>query len=108
MDQTSDASPSIEDCLQIIRNIQYDGDTQWDHTVVGHNQREVAKYGSCAFGIEASKTKGNVKFWVGGQDVIDLINSSIENYGKNGRVGAKGDMLCNGNLQSQEVTWGLY
>jgi hypothetical protein len=106
--ETSDASPSVSDCRKIIDNIQGDGSTDWTTEVIGHNQREIAKAGSCAFGVEATKTDGNVNFVVGGQDVIDIINTAIEKFGSSGKVGAKGDMSCNGNVKDQSVNWGLY
>lgn len=37
VDQTSDASPKVEDCLQIIKNIEGDGSTSWTTQVVGEN-----------------------------------------------------------------------
>lgn len=107
-DQTSDASPSVDDCRQIIKNIQGNTNTEWTVQFVGHNQREIAKAGGCSFGVEASKINGNIKFTVGGQDVIDIINTAIDKYGGGGRVGAQGRMSCNGNLHGQDVTWGLY
>jgi hypothetical protein len=107
-DQTSDASPNVDDCRQIIKNIQGDPTTEWSTQVVGHKQREIAKSGGCSFGVEASKTNGNVDFKVGGQDVIDIINTAIEKYGGGGKLGAKGHMSCNGNLKGEDVTWGIY
>ncbi|TPX08096.1 uncharacterized protein E0L32_010163 [Thyridium curvatum] len=106
--QSSDASPSVSDCLQIIKNIEGDGTTEWTTQVVGKRQREIAKYGSCQFGVEATEVNGNVEFYVGGQDVIDIINESIKRFGGSGKVGAKGDMKCNGNIKKQGVKWGLY
>ncbi|RHZ56572.1 uncharacterized protein CDV56_100433 [Aspergillus thermomutatus] len=106
--QTSDGSPSVEDCQQIIKNIEGDAGTDWTTQVVGKNQREIASHGSCAFGVEATKVDGNVNFVVGGQDVIDIINEAIRRFGGGGRVGAKGNMDCNGNVKSQPVLWGIY
>ncbi|KAL2821615.1 chitinase [Aspergillus granulosus] len=109
VDQTSDASPKIEDCRQIILNIQDDGSTDWTTQVVGKNQREIASHGTCHFGVEATKVDGNVNFVVGGQDVIDIINDAITQFGnKDGLIGAKGEMSCNGNVHDQAVLWGIY
>jgi hypothetical protein len=108
VDQTSGASPKVEDCRQIIKNIEGDGSTDWTTQVVGHKQREIASHGSCHFGVEATKTDGNVNFKVGGQDVIDIINNAIAQLGRDGLIGAKGDMNCNGNIKSQPVLWGIY
>ncbi|KAK8074334.1 chitinase [Apiospora phragmitis] len=106
--QSSGASPKVEDCLQIVRNIEGDGSTDWTTQVVGKNQREIAKSGSCHFGVEATKVNGNVNFVVGGQDVIDIINEAVKQFGGDGRVGAKGNMDCNGNTKQQAVKWGIY
>ncbi|KAL2167458.1 hypothetical protein VTG60DRAFT_1209 [Thermothelomyces hinnuleus] len=107
-DQTSAASPKVEDCLQIIKNIQDDGKTEWTIQVLGKNQREIAKFGECRFGVEATEQTGNADFKVGGQDVIDIINDTVKKFGGSGRVGAKGDMSCNGNIKGQAVKWGIY
>jgi hypothetical protein len=64
---TPGASPLVTDCQTIIRNIEGDGSTDFDHEVVGHPHREILSDGTCAFGIEATKTDGNVQFTVGGQ-----------------------------------------
>ncbi|KAK8062875.1 hypothetical protein PG997_014972 [Apiospora hydei] len=84
-----------------------------DHTdfttqVVGKNQREIGKSGTCHFGVEATKVNGNVNFVVGGQDMIDIINEAVKRFGGDGRVGAKGNMNCNGNIKQQAVKWGIY
>jgi hypothetical protein len=108
VDQSSNASPNVEDCRTIIKNIEGDGSTEWTTQVVGKKQREIAKAGSCAFGVEATEVSGNVNFKVGGGDVIDIINEAIKRFGGNGKVGAKGDMKCNGNNKAQPVKWGIY
>lgn len=106
--ETTDASPSVSDCLTIIKNIEGDGETQYTTQVVGHPHREIASHGSCAFGVEATKTDGNVNFLVGGQDVIDIINDAIDQFAWNGKIGAKGNVNCNGNVKSQPIKWGIY
>ncbi|BCS23654.1 uncharacterized protein APUU_40098A [Aspergillus puulaauensis] len=109
VDQTSDASPKIGDCRQIMRNIQDDASTDFTTEFVGKNQREILHYGSCHFGVEATKVDGNVNFVVGGQDVIDIINDAIAQVGhKDGLLGAKGEMTCHGNSHDQAVQWGIY
>lgn len=106
--ETSDASPLVEDCLQIISNIEGDASTDFTHQVVGENQRQILQYGSCAFGIEATATNGNADFTVGGQDVIDIINDAVSRFGAGGKIGAKGQMKCSGNVKDQDVEWGIY
>ncbi|PYI01817.1 chitinase [Aspergillus sclerotiicarbonarius CBS 121057] len=108
VDQTSDASPKVEDCRQIIKNIEGDGGTGWTTQVIGHHQRQIASHASCHFGVEATKTHGNVNFKVGGQDVIDIIHDAIARFARDGLIGAKGNMNCNGNVKSQPVGWGIY
>ncbi|EPS35532.1 hypothetical protein H072_11031 [Dactylellina haptotyla CBS 200.50] len=108
-DKTSGASPSVSDCLQIIRNIEGDGSAEWTHGITG--QRKILEYGSCAFGIERTGgTGGAVQFKVGGQDVIDVINDAIKKFSSNGRVGARGVMSCDGTTVGTHVNvlWGLY
>ena len=106
--QSSDASPNVKDCRAIIENIKGNGDTDWTTQVAGKKQREIAKAGSCSFGVEATEVHGNINFKVGGQDVIDIINEAIKRFGGSGKVGAKGNMKCNGNIKSQPVKWGIY
>lgn len=72
-------------------------------------QVELAISGSCAFGVEPRHSAdGNVWFNVGAQDVIDLIQGSVDRFGGGGRVGAKGDMDCEGNIQVEQMEWGIY
>lgn len=107
VDQTSDASPSVSDCQQIIKNIENDADASWDTGIA--TQRELVHYGSCAFGVESkSGADGNVMYQVGAQDIIDLINESISKFGGSGKVGAKGVMDCKGNVHDTTIEWGLY
>ncbi|KAL2166323.1 hypothetical protein VTG60DRAFT_2930 [Thermothelomyces hinnuleus] len=108
-DQTSDASPLVSDCLQIIRNIEGDASTEFTHRITGH--REILSYGTCHFGIERTGgTGGAVEFKVGGQDVIDLINDAVNKFGGNGKIGAKGVMPCDGTTvgTTVNVLWGIY
>jgi hypothetical protein len=106
--ETSGGSPLVEDCLTIIKNIEENASTDYTTQVVGKNQRKIASHGSCAFGVEATTVNGNVNFVTGGQDVIDIINESVNRFASGGRVGAKGNMNCNGNVKSQGVLWGIY
>jgi hypothetical protein len=108
VDQTSDASPNATHCRIIIKNIQGDAKTDFTHTVVNKPHHEILKHEECHFGIEAASVSGNVDFKVGGQDVIDIINNALEKFERDGRIGAKGFMNCNGNIKSQPVEWGIY
>jgi hypothetical protein len=107
--QGSDASPLVGDCKQIIRNIEEDASTDWTHGITG--QREILKFGSCAFGIKRTGgTGGAVQFRVGGQDVIDVINDAIKQFASDGKIGAKGVMSCSGTTVNTKVNveWGIY
>ncbi|KAL6233081.1 hypothetical protein BDW75DRAFT_252210 [Aspergillus navahoensis] len=106
-DQGSEASPLIEDCKQIIKNIQ-GTDGEWNTSPL-EKQRALVSYGSCKFGVTGKGIDGNVSFMTGAQDIIDIINDAIEKFGRNdGRIGAKGTMQCDGNIKKQKVDWGLY
>jgi hypothetical protein len=51
-----------------------------------------------------------VEFKVGGQDVIDVINDAIKQFGGDGKIGAKGVMSCDGTTAGTnvDVLWGIY
>ncbi|KAL2675732.1 hypothetical protein Neosp_011923 [[Neocosmospora] mangrovei] len=108
VNETSDKSPLVKDCESIIKNIEGDGSTKWTTQVVGKNQRKIAAAGTCAFGVEATKVDGNVNFAFGGQDLIDIIHTSVEKYSKDGKIGATGDLHCSGNVKQQPVHWAIY
>jgi GH18 family chitinase len=107
--KSSDASPLIEDCQQIIRNIIEDSSTSYTVSTAGHSQQAIVHHKSCHLGVEAAGVlDGNINFKVGGQDVIDLINDAVKQFGGNGKIGAQGFVKCNGNLHQQSVKWGIY
>ncbi|EJT73572.1 hypothetical protein GGTG_07428 [Gaeumannomyces tritici R3-111a-1] len=105
-DSTNDDSPSVADCEQIIRNIQGDINTNWTQEVVDKPWRDL-KANGCKFSFRASKSRGNSAFYVGGQNVIDLIEKSVEDYAKNGKVSASGHMTCGGTAVKQWTEWKL-
>ncbi|KAF2664834.1 glycoside hydrolase family 18 protein [Microthyrium microscopicum] len=104
---TSDASPLTTDCQQIVTNIV---GTQgvWEVEAAVHEQHQIVQAGTCAFGVQGSTGEGSVDFSVGAQDIVDLINSSVQQFASNGKVGAGGNMACNGNNGQVSVAWGLY
>jgi hypothetical protein len=104
-DQTSDGSPTVDDCKGIIRNIA-GTDGRWD-TGIG-SQKRIAQFGHCAFGVQADGVHGSVDYFTGAQDIVDAIQGSIDKFGGSGKVGAKGKMKCNANAANQPVIWGLY
>lgn len=105
--ETSDGSPLIKDCLQIVDNIK---GTQgsWDVMTTSLAQHKIASAGSCRFGAKARNQRGNVVFTVGAQDVVDIITEAVSMYGSNGKIGAQGNMACDGNVNSQDMNWGIY
>ena len=106
IDQTSDASPDINDCMHIVSNI-VGTNGEWTTQVVGERQRELVSYGSCKFGVQATDEHGNVNFKVAAQDIVDIITEAVGQFGGSGKVGAKGYMDCSGNINSQDIEWGI-
>jgi hypothetical protein len=107
VDQTSDASPSVSDCMQIVKNIQNtDGDWEVENAI--GSQHQLVQFGSCAFGVQGQGKNGNVDFYIGAQDIVDIITDSVRQFGGSGKVGAKGVMSCDGTVKGQQVEWGLY
>lgn len=62
-------------------------------------QHQLVQAGECAFGVQGLVKDGNIGYLIGNQDIIDIINESIERFGGSGRVGAKGTMSCKGDGQ---------
>jgi len=105
INQSTGGSPLISDCQQITRNIASSG--TWP--VASGAQRKLVQYGTCALGAQLSNT-ANIAY-VGNQDIIDLINTSIDKFSWNGKVGAKCTMDCQsarGLIGSSRVDWGIY
>ncbi|KAK4233480.1 putative necrosis-inducing factor-domain-containing protein, partial [Achaetomium macrosporum] len=97
VDQTSNASPPVSDCLEIIKNIQGDGGAGWTTGIGG--QRELVSYGECKFVVQSvSGADGDVTFKVGAQDIIDIIRDAIARFGGGGKIGAKRQVDCAGNV----------
>lgn len=111
VDQTSDASPDVADCEQIIENIiGFDGKNkgEWEVENVLHQQHQLVEFGSCRFGVQGNGGS-NPGYHIGAEDIISIIRQSISEFGGSGKVGAKGDMVCNGySSGSVNVAWGLY
>ncbi|KAL4877049.1 hypothetical protein BJY04DRAFT_231180 [Aspergillus karnatakaensis] len=106
--ETSDASPDIEDCLTIVERIK-GTEGEWDIENVVGTQHQLVEAGGCAFGIDSlDASNGNVQYFIGAGDIVDIIEGAIERYGGDGKVGAKGKMYCDGNTKQQHVEWGLY
>lgn len=106
-DATSDGSPLVTDYQQIVTNI---AGTQgsWEVECSVGGQHRLVQYGTCAFGVTGTIGTGDVDFNVGAQDIVDLINSSIEMFASGGLVGASGNIACQGDAVNDNVNWGLY
>ncbi|KAJ5288624.1 necrosis-inducing factor-domain-containing protein [Penicillium angulare] len=100
INQSSGGSPKISDCQQIATNIANGG--TWSVESNGA-QNQLVQYGTCALGVTGDFTIGI--FYVGNQDIIDVINESISRFSWNGLVGAEGKMYCEG---GSDVTWAIY
>ncbi|OIW29502.1 hypothetical protein CONLIGDRAFT_669360 [Coniochaeta ligniaria NRRL 30616] len=105
-DQTSDASPKVDDCLRIATNIA--GGGRWEVEAATGEQHQLVQWGTCAFGVKAVPPWGDAFFYVGNQDIIDIINTSIQMFGGRGVVGSKGDMSCQAAREPPNVEWGIY
>jgi hypothetical protein len=104
-DDTKDDSPPIADCQRIIDNI-IGTNGEW-YTGIGHFEKKVSN-GLCAVGVASYGVHGPVVTNAGDNDLVNIITESAKRFGKNGRVGAKGTMTCNGNVGSAPVEWSLY
>lgn len=107
VDQTSDASPTVSDCMQIVKNIA-NTDGKWEVENAIGSQHQIVQHGSCAFGVQGLVKNGNVDYQVGAQDIVDIITDSVRQFGGSGKVGAKGEMSCDGTVKGQKVEWGFY
>lgn len=107
VDQTSDASPTVSDCMQIVKNIAKT-DGKWEVENAIGSQHQLVQYGTCAFGVQGKGKHGNIDFHIGAQDIVDIISDSVRQFGGSGKVGSKGKMSCKGTVKGQTVEWGLY
>ncbi|KAK0725565.1 putative necrosis-inducing factor-domain-containing protein [Lasiosphaeris hirsuta] len=114
--RTSFASPLVDDCKLLAFNIDKGGD--WSPPNDGF-QRGIARFGTCAFGAAGrifDRTSRGGDFFVGNQDIIDLITESIQRYQYTTRdgdvvVGSEGFMRCtpDGNFDGDVVVnFGIY
>jgi len=101
-DHTSSASPSVNDCMGIVNNIQ-NTQGEWEVENAVEQQHQIVQSGSCKLGVQGKSINGNVNFHVGAQDIVDIINSSIKQFGGSGKVGAKGTMSCKGDVKTVPV-----
>jgi hypothetical protein len=103
-------SPTVEDCLALVRKIESNPGVTYT-VQVASGQKELDHSGGCRFGAEPTWVGDNLWFTVGGQDMIDIINDAIKQFGGTGRVGARGWMDCLGTSAHKPyhgVMWGIY
>ncbi|OIW30765.1 hypothetical protein CONLIGDRAFT_614022 [Coniochaeta ligniaria NRRL 30616] len=105
--QGSDASPSVDDCMGIVDNIK-GTQGEWEVENAVEEQHQIVQFGGCKFGVQGKSINGNVNFHVGAQDIVDIITSAVSMYGGSGKVGAKGNMDCRGDVSTVPIEWGLY
>ncbi|KAL1908570.1 hypothetical protein Sste5344_005656 [Sporothrix stenoceras] len=101
VNQTSNASPPVADCLQIVKNIE---GTVGDY-LVSTDQRGILSAGLCVFGVQVMKRiKCLTTTHITNHDVIDLIHDAVARFGGSGKIGAKGTVTCG----SYTIEWGIY
>lgn len=112
INQASNGSPLIDDCLQITKNIDED---EWARKWWSCGQHAIVSAGSCVFGIETVPNNICYPFTtleIGNGDIIDFIEASIERFGWEGRVGTMGYSRCHnvGRWRDDylKVKWGVY
>ena len=67
--------------------------------------------GTCNFGIRPKTAKdanGIYAWYIGSQDIRDLVIDSIRKFSKGGKVGVEGDMTCTKGESAMDVHWGIY
>jgi len=110
VNKSSGGSPLVSDCQELAR--QYSSVAK--AIEVGTDRGiEVHRYGTCVFGVIQRSPSG---FYIGDDDVKDIIRDSIAVFQLNGRVGTEGDMSCTaysttGNRPADgyaPVWWGIY
>lgn len=108
VDQTTAASPYVDDCLRLAGNIAGTDGSWHPENFIGE-QHQLLQEESCAFGIESlDVANGNVDYDIGAGDIVDVITESVDRFGGSGKVGAKGKMTCQGTVHGQRVEWGIY
>lgn len=105
--RVSSASPSVADCRQLAENIK--SDDTWLTWNGGHTT--LVKYGSCAFGVEGEGFSSLKNFYVGNEDIRDLIFDSIARFEWEGKVGSRGVVQCqdfSSFAKNVKVEWGIF
>ncbi|KAK3898494.1 hypothetical protein C8A05DRAFT_47209 [Staphylotrichum tortipilum] len=105
----SDASPPVSDCKVLVSRIEATGGN-WQVDWSLRKQHQLVEYGKCAFGVTGiGGNSDNAWYYIGEEDISNLIRDSIAKFGGTGKVGTMGTMWCRGSgSHTQEVEWGLY
>ena len=91
---TSVTAAVMADCKHLESSIKEGG-----AVYAGNGPHQVVSYNTCKFGVNA---QGN---WaIGNKDISDLLRDAVARFGRDGRVGAEGDMPC----ESGQVQWNIY
>ncbi|PKX88871.1 uncharacterized protein P174DRAFT_435592 [Aspergillus novofumigatus IBT 16806] len=104
VNQTSNASLSLSDCMQTMKSIQKtDGDWEVKNTI--SNEHQLVQFSSCAFWVQGQGKNSNINFNISAQDIINIV---LISFSWSGKVGAKGVMSCDRTVKGQQVECGLY
>lgn len=109
--QTTENSPLVQDCLQLLHNIGKGG--RW--TTHTRATRELARYNTCHFSIkDVSSASAYFTFYVEMADIRHAIMSSIKQFSSGERVAAQGRFRCRGwawletAYHRWDVLWKIY
>jgi hypothetical protein len=98
---------AVADCLAIVSNIA-NTSGEWEVENAVGDQHQLVQSGTCRFRVQGKGKNGNIDFHVGGQDIVDIIHSSIQKFGASGKVSATGEMQCKGDVKQQKVGWEIF
>lgn len=96
---TTSTSAKIADCQELVSKI---GGITWE---VGSNPAQLFESGTCKV---TAYSIGAYPAYIGGRDVQDLIQDSINKFGQGGRVAGQGLMNCQGPAGNSDVVWMVY
>ncbi|RKU39760.1 hypothetical protein DL546_000626 [Coniochaeta pulveracea] len=93
-DETTEGSPFVADCLQIVKNIARGG--SWEVEEVMGNEHQLVQHGTCAFAVKPWRIEMNMAMWykLGNEDIMSVIQDSAKQFARNGKLGASGQMHC--------------
>jgi hypothetical protein len=97
-------SPLISDCLQIATNIA--GGGTWEVETVTCKHHQLVQYGTCALGVRCCASDAFVN--IGNQDIIDVIQFSVDHFAWNGTIAASGSMECQSGRAWDWLDWNIY